>query len=97
MDERDLLDIISQGNTVTETIEIIDELCNMIEEDHKGFVSNLQWLRDEYCRDNDCCPQCGCSIELIGEYEEVRGEFWGMPTYETMGVFGCTNCNYIEE
>lgn len=38
------------------------------------------------------CDDCGAVFEEedIAVWKESRGEFWGMPAYETM--CGCPNC-----
>jgi len=34
--------------------------------------------------------ECGCEFDEPKEVEEYRGEFWGMPAYETM--YYCPEC-----
>lgn len=97
MNEREFFNIISEGRSISEVIEIIDEIVEMIKEDPEGFVSDLEWLKDERCKEEACCPKCGYSLEIVDEYEESRGEYWGAPAYESISIYGCSNCNYIEE
>ena len=37
------------------------------------------------------CLDCGRVFEEPASWDESRGEFWGMPAYET--VSGCPYCN----
>lgn len=36
------------------------------------------------------CIDCGREFDELEEVQEDRGEFWGMPTYETM--YYCPYC-----
>lgn len=40
------------------------------------------------------CEHCGELFSEPGTYEEYRGEFWGMPAYETMAC--CPYCGSDE-
>ena len=37
------------------------------------------------------CTECGHEFELPDTWQEYRGEFWGMPAYET--ISGCPMCH----
>lgn len=42
------------------------------------------------------CTECGRVFEEPAEWEESRGEYWGVPCTETM--YGCPYCGgYFEE
>lgn len=36
------------------------------------------------------CDECGSTFETPEEWQETRGEFWGVMSYENMA--GCPNC-----
>lgn len=45
------------------------------------------------------CFDCGWTGEQeeLRRVEESRGEFWGMPAYETMYYCPCCGSDYIED
>jgi len=97
MNERDLVEIISEGRMMSETCEIFGDILEKIEENPKEFVSNIREILTEMSREFDICPECGLPLEPVRTCYEDRGEYWGTPTYETVNIYGCTECNYIEE
>lgn len=97
MNERDLIDILLENREIDEVIEIIDEILDIVEKNPKIFISNTRDILTNLCNELNKCPSCGQDLEIIDNYEESRGEYWGAPVYENIYIYGCSNCNYTEE
>ena len=51
---------------------------------------------EEYAIKNEICPDC--YEELIRQqWDETRGEFWGCPCTEIVGVLMCEMCGWVDE
>lgn len=97
MDERDILDMLDRGGDMSDLIDIVGNIIEMVEDNPMMFVEDLKYALLDKCREESCCPICGTQLDVVGSYNEDRGEFWGQPAYETIHIYGCTDCGYIEE
>lgn len=43
------------------------------------------------------CNECGCEFEEPRVFQDYRGEFWGVPAYETMWVCPCCESEDYDE
>ena len=97
MDERDILDMLDRGGDMSDLIDIVGNIIEMVEDNPMMFVEDLKYALLDKCREENCCPVCGTQLDVVGSYNEDRGEFWGRPAYETIYIYGCTDCGYIED
>lgn len=96
MEERYILDSLDNGRDLSELIELVEDIVDMVQTNPEQFVLNLRYALEDKCREEGCCPECGSTLEVIDTAYDCRGEFWGFPVNEVTHKYGCINCNYIE-
>jgi hypothetical protein len=68
--------------------DIKDKVIDIIEELNQG-KEKIKEIRE----DIGLCPSCGNRLQTK-EYQELRGEYLGFPSYETMYTDVCPNCGW---
>jgi hypothetical protein len=97
MNEREVIDLLDHSGDMSELIDTVDCLIDMIKLNPNKFTVNLRYALQDKLEEEECCPECGTPLEVIDKYYECRGEFWGQPAKEVTYRYGCINCGYIED
>ena len=77
-----------------ETIREINDLIDRLKKDSDNAICVLENEIEEFADLHNRCPNCGEELELIDEYDESMGEYWGTPDFEHFKVYGCKYCGY---
>ena len=96
-DTYDLVQMINRNNNhVIDTIQYTNELIKDIRNNPKELADKLESDKDSLCDRTNNCPDCGEKLIIVGKWDEYRGEYMGVDSYETMYKYGC-ECGYIRD
>lgn len=97
MDKYELIQIINRDcYEVGETIQMIKELIDDVNNNPKKFIVELTREIEEFAEKLSRCPKCGDELIVIDKRDEPRGEMQGREVYETVYKYGC-DCGYIKD